>query len=122
MRYVHVPAPGLVMVKARIVTFCAPAMWTIMKLPLYGTMTRGALITACHVRTERNCMLFFPAGTITCSAYVPGQTLIRSPDCAAVTASLIVAWPGLSQLVPGGAYPPPFGSSSFTQWVIGSFE
>src|SRR5947209_2998267 len=81
------------MVKARIVTFCAPEMRRIVKKPLSagsGTMTVGALITAAHCFVERNWMLFFPEpDMITCSWYVPGQTSMWSPGCASFTAAWI---------------------------------
>jgi hypothetical protein len=48
-------------------------------------------------------MLFVPAGMVTSSVYVPGQTLMRSPEAEAFTADWIVGYPGSLQLVPGAA-------------------
>src|SRR5204862_2808546 len=83
-RLSHGAPPGPVIVKARIVTPCAPLTRTI---DFVGpSITIGALITAAHIDTERRTMLFLPAGMVTSSTYVPGQTLIRSPAAEAFTA------------------------------------
>ena len=47
-------------------------------------------MTACRAPSEKRVRSFLPAGIVTCSMYVPGQTLILSPDEAAVTADWIV--------------------------------
>src|SRR4051812_41589451 len=81
------PPPGPVIVKWRSVTFCAPLTVTI---DFGETITGGALITAARSGTEWSVSPSFPAGIVTCSTYVPVQTLILAPGGAAVTALWIV--------------------------------
>src|SRR2546421_10722273 len=50
-------------------------------------ITGGALITAWRSPTEKRVRSFLPAGIVTCSWYVPRQTLIIAPGVAASTAS-----------------------------------
>src|SRR5205823_10594623 len=73
----------------------SPLTRTIALVAYVPTMGVGALITACQCPTERNWMLSFAepgpeAGMVTCSMYVPGQTLMRSPGAAASTAAWTV--------------------------------
>jgi hypothetical protein len=78
------------MVKPKMVTFCAVVMRTIAKPPWPATIAGGAFITAFQCETASSWMLSFPDGTVTCSRYVPVQTLMRSPGAAAFTADWIV--------------------------------
>ena len=72
--------------KWRSVTFCAPLIVTI----AFGdVMTGGALITAARSGTEKSVSPSLPAGMVTCSVYVPRQTLIMAPGGAAATAAPI---------------------------------
>src|SRR3954447_14350870 len=91
----HGPPPGPVTVKWRSVTLCAPLTVTI----AFGeTITGGALITAARSGTEKSVSPSLPAGMLTCSTYVPAQTLIIAPGGAAVTALWIVVNCAFGQL------------------------
>src|SRR5713226_8404863 len=83
------PGPGPVIVKCRIVTLCAPFTRTIAFGPV---MTSGALMMACRSGAENSVKLSLPVGIVTCSIYVPAQTLIVSPGIAAFTAAWIVVY------------------------------
>src|SRR5205809_5557454 len=83
-RLSHGPLPGPVMVNARMLVLFAPATRTI---ALGLSITAGALIMAAKGVFDLKVRLFFPAGIVTCSTYVPGQTRIVSPEFAAITAA-----------------------------------
>ena len=70
------------------------------------------LMTACGTPSEKRVRSFLPAGIVTCSMYVPGQTLILSPDEAAVTAD----W--MSQTERWGADPIVVDDQDVTRRVV----
>src|SRR5258708_15714121 len=75
---------GPLTVNCRSETPVAPSTSTI---EFGGVITTGALITACSGCSENSVRLSFVMRT--CSAYVPGQTLMLSPASEAATAAWI---------------------------------
>ena len=85
--------------KARIWTLVAPFTWTIaFSSTRFVAIVAGALMIAARRTSERMVVLLSSGlSNETCSAYVPGQTLIVEPGGAASTAASIELDAGASE-------------------------